>query len=104
MSGAVQRLQYPAEPTSHPVDIAVRDDKLRIVWDDGRDVLLSVAALRSACRCAFCERDRRNGQEPVVEAGIRITEIRLVADKAMNPVFSDGHERGIYPWEFLRKL
>ncbi|MEC5398859.1 DUF971 domain-containing protein [Uliginosibacterium sp. H1] len=87
-----------------PTDIAVHDDTLRIRWQDGSETSLSVATLRRACRCAFCEKDRREGREPVVADGLRIREIRLVADKAMNPVFSDGHERGIYPWDYVRML
>jgi DUF971 family protein len=33
-----------------------------------------------------------------------ITEIRMVGQYAAQFVFSDGHERGIFPWAFLKAL
>ena len=31
-------------------------------------------------------------------------EIELVGSYAINIAFSDGHDRGIYPWAYLREI
>jgi DUF971 family protein len=37
-------------------------------------------------------------------APAEIREIRAVGNYAVNLAFSDGHDRGIYPWRLLREL
>jgi DUF971 family protein len=73
------------------------------VWPDRR---LTVAAsrLRAACRCADCRRARIDDEVNLPAAGIALADVRLVGDHALNIVFSDGHNRGIYPWSYLREL
>jgi DUF971 family protein len=70
--------------------------------------------LRAACRCADCRRERidRDADPDTGGATIAgttiartiIAEVRLVGDHAVNIAFSDGHDRGIYPWSYLREL
>jgi DUF971 family protein len=38
------------------------------------------------------------------QPGLRITEIHPVGAYGVQLVFSDGHDRGIYPWTYLREL
>ena len=60
--------------------------------------------LRAACRCADCRRERID-RDAVPDTGdTTIAEVRLVGDHALNITFSDGHDRGIYPWSYLREL
>ena len=35
---------------------------------------------------------------------LRITDVHVVGGYAINLAFSDGHDRGIYPWTYLRLL
>jgi DUF971 family protein len=35
---------------------------------------------------------------------VAIAEVRPVGGYAINIAFSDGHDRGIYPWSFLAQL
>jgi DUF971 family protein len=35
---------------------------------------------------------------------VAIAEVRPVGGYAINIAFSDGHDRGIYPWRFLARL
>jgi DUF971 family protein len=41
-----------------------------------------------------------------VRAGpdLTIVDVRPVGHYAVNLVFSDGHDRGIYPWVYLREI
>lgn len=77
---------------------------LCIEWDDGTESTLSHALLRARCRCAFCERAARAGEESGGGIGVVLTEALAIADTGLNLVFSDGHRRGIYPWAYLREL
>lgn len=78
---------------------------LTIHWDDGAKQQLRASFLRQQCQCATCSslRNRRNESIATGES-LRITEIAPVGNYAMQLIFSDGHARGIFPWQFLRQL
>lgn len=76
---------------------------LHITWADGRLSLLPHAWLRSHCRCAACVQATRSGVV-AAQADVEITAILPIADRAINLAFSDEHDRGIYPWDYLRAL
>jgi len=75
-----------------------------IYWPDARVQKLDNALLRRSCRCADCLSAQRAGQPPVTATGLRLLRIVPVGAYAVQFVFSDGHERGIYPWSYLRAL
>lgn len=79
--------------------------QLELTWPDGTGFTLTHAALRQACRCAACEQLRRRGPG-VAEAdeALRLVHIEPVGEQGLNLHFSDGHDRGIYPWAYLRQL
>lgn len=68
----------------------------------GRRARLTAAALRGACRCAWCTLARRRGQ-PVGEADA-ITAFEPMGGEAVHIVFSDGHRTGVFPWNFLSDI
>lgn len=82
---------------------------LDIVWDDGATQQLPHLLLRSQCKCTVCQ-SRRLLAEAVQSLPtapppeVRIDEIRQIGLYGVQLVFSDGHERGIYPWAYLREL
>lgn len=78
---------------------------LEIKWHDGATSILPHAWLRTQCRCALCTRAARRGSAVMPDtAGIALDDVRPIADRGLNLVFSDGHDRGIYPWTYLREL
>jgi DUF971 family protein len=78
---------------------------LEIAWPDGSRQRLDNASLRAQCRCADCSSLRlRSGAELPLLPHTRIVAIRAVGAYAAQFVFSDGHERGIFPWPFLKAL
>lgn len=78
---------------------------LEITWPDGSRQHLHNALLRAQCRCAECSSLRlRSGTALLIAPQLRIVAIRPVGAYAVQFVFSDGHERGIYPWAFLKIL
>ena len=78
---------------------------LELAWNDGSISRLPHGLLRAHCRCAGCEQQRRRtGASAETSASIRLAEIHPIADKGLNLVFSDGHNRGIFPWAYLHEL
>ena len=78
---------------------------LEIAWADGLTSRLRHALLREQCRCAGCEQQRRHGDGvPAADEALRLVRIEPVGEHGLNLGFSDGHDRGIYPWTYLRQL
>jgi DUF971 family protein len=88
-----------------PDEIIVRSGRaeLTLVFAEAT-LAIGAPRLRAACRCADCRRGRidRDGNPDTADA--TIAEVRLVGDHALNIAFSDGHDRGIYPWSYLCEL
>jgi DUF971 family protein len=87
-----------------PRAIELHPDRLRLQWPDG-GAELDAVTLRAACRCAGCRAAARDGRETKPAAALlRLTGAEPVGLYALQLQFSDGHERGIYPWPMLRAL
>jgi DUF971 family protein len=92
-----------AEP---PAEITV-DGKagcLVLLWGDGCQKRIPIRRLRDACRCADCERLRRTGSFPAASPEIGIRHVEVYGVAALRLHFSDGHDRGLYPWGYLLEL
>ena len=77
---------------------------LIVAWNDGSSSLLTAETLRLMCRCAECTASRALGKPVRAVAELAISRIDAIGSYAINIVFSDGHARGIYPWELLKAL
>ncbi|MGE8064089.1 DUF971 domain-containing protein [Pseudomonas sp. NPDC089569] len=77
--------------------------QLRLSWPDGREQLLDHAELRRQCPCSQCRAFRLRGMTPMVDSRVRVVEV-VTQGYGVQLVFSDGHERGIYPWAYLLSL
>ncbi|VVO66461.1 hypothetical protein PS850_01091 [Pseudomonas fluorescens] len=77
--------------------------QLRLKWSDGREQLLDHAELRRQCPCSQCRAFRLQGLAVKVDGRIRVVELNSQG-YGLQLIFSDGHERGIYPWPYLSGL
>ena len=77
--------------------------QLRLNWPDGREQLLDHAELRRQCPCSQCRAFRLQGLTVKVDPRIRVVELNAQG-YGVQLIFSDGHERGIYPWPYLARL
>ncbi len=90
---------------------------VEIDWKDGHSSAWNFAWLRNACPCATCHEDReKTGRLPGVakpkeqsllvmyEAPVKPLEVTPVGKYALKFKWSDGHESGIYSWEYLRRV
>lgn len=89
-----------------PRKITLAADRRRLLldWGDGREDSASAAALRDASRSSGSVRARVDGWAVPAAADLTIVDVRPVGHYAVNLVFSDGHDRGIYPWPYLRDI
>jgi DUF971 family protein len=79
---------------------------LTIVWRDGRECRYNLLELRRNCPCATCRGG--HGVDAVRVTG-GITKIGLnswkkVGRYALQFLWSDNHDTGIYPYDGLRQL
>ena len=74
--------------------------QLIIYWASGEEHKIGYKQLRSACRCASCRADQTRGKISLIPDDIQIEKINNLG-QGLQLVFSDGHERGIFPWQYL---
>ncbi len=100
----------------------VRVDKtggtgMTIDWRDGHQSHWSFRWLRDACPCATCHEAREHEGRapgiakakpktllPMYEAPPLPTEVEPVGRYAIKFLWNDGHEAGLYSWDYLRNV
>ena len=90
-----------------PINIKLHQKShlLEIAFDDNTDCMLSCEFLRVYSPSAEV-RGHGIGQE-VLQVGkeaVNITAIEPVGQYAIKLIFSDGHDTGLYSWEYLYDL
>ena len=86
-----------------------------IEWKDGHHSHYTFSYLRDACPCAHCDHERVEhhrepgepprsapGTLPMFKATAKPTAAAGVGKYAITFTWNDGHEAGIYSWDFLR--
>ncbi len=112
-----QQKSLPREATE-PLKVRVHKSEgtgIEIDWKDGHRSAWSFPWLRNACPCATCHEERENqGRKPgepkpksnqllpMYEAPARPDSATPVGRYALQFVWNDGHQSGIYSWEYLR--
>jgi DUF971 family protein len=99
-----------------PCDItANRNNKeLSIIWDDNHASVYSFSLLRAGCPCVECQggHDKMSDTpDPAIFSSValdspstRMEDLFPVGSYGITPVWEDGHDAGIYRWEYLRAL
>jgi DUF971 family protein len=90
---------------------------VEIEWRDGHSSSWTFRWLRDACPCATCHDERdKAGRKPgdampkaqallqLYEAPPRPVEVTPVGKYALKFKWNDGHETGIYSWDYLRRV
>ena len=83
------------------------DTLLRITWADERVCDYEAAALRRSCPCAQCVNEwtgERTLKPEAISDEVQIKDLSIVGRYALNFRWSDGHETGIYSFQYLRDL
>jgi DUF971 family protein len=76
-------------------------------WPSLGERTISFYDLRCACQCAGCV-DEHTGQpllDPqTVSRDISINDAKLIGNYALKISWTDGHDTGLYTWDYLQKL
>lgn len=93
-----------------PTNVQQIGNELAIHWNDGTESYLDLQFLRRACPCAVC------GGEPDVLGNIMrpnvsyahnsfdLAGFQVIGGYAIQPQWADGHNTGIYSFQYLRRL
>ncbi len=95
-----------------PKQIKIRQKEfLFIKWDDDSESLISLKYLRNECPCAGCKGETVLFKTYIPpkktsfnENMFKIKDIQQVGNYAIQILWSDGHNTGIYNWEYLKQL
>lgn len=92
------------QTTATPTEIALHKQSrtLEVAFDDGARFILPFELMRVYSPSAEV-RGHGPGQE-VLQTGKRnvdIVDVEPVGNYAVRPLFSDGHDTGLYTWEYL---
>ncbi len=96
--------------TAKQIKIADKDS-LYIKWSDDTESKIKLKYLREECPCAGCKGETvllktYRPPKPVItsENMFKIKSITPVGGYAIQITWQDGHDTGIYSWEYLKKL
>ena len=82
-------------------------ERVEIEWSDGRKSSYDPRELRLACPCAACVDEvtgRRQLKLEWLKPDTRASSITPVGRYALHIAWSDGHNTGLYGFDYLRKL
>lgn len=115
-----QDLQRLPDDAVTPVKVRVMKSEgtgVEIDWKDGHHSAWNFAWLRHACPCATCHEEREKENRPpgvprpkpqallmLYEAPPRPVDVTPAGKYALKFKWNDGHEAGIYSWEYLRRV
>jgi DUF971 family protein len=99
------------EPRTEIRDASLEDGALQVDWGDGHHSALPLVLLRHKCPCASCRTRREAPADPfrVLSASEAVavpelSDIEPVGRYAIKLVWADGHNTGIFSFEYLRGL
>ena len=94
-----------------PLDIQTIGHELAIKWDDGTEDFIPLEKLRRTCPCAGCKGEvdimgnvYKNHEQPLTAKAFELVKITSVGGYAIQPVWADRHNTGIYSFEYLRRV
>ncbi len=92
-----------------PLDIQIVGQELAIKWDDGSESFLPLEKLRHCCPCAGCQGERdvmgnlyKAPPQTLRSDSFHIVRVASIGGYAVQPVWADGHNTGIYSYDYLR--
>lgn len=86
-------------------------EKLLIKWNDDSETILLLKYMRDECPCASCKgetillRTYRPPKPQIISLDMyKVKSMEVVGGYAIQISWKDGHNTGIYSWEYIRQL
>lgn len=94
-----------------PLDVQIIGGELAIKWDDQAESFIPLESLRRHCPCAACKGEvdvlgnlYKGPEQPLQPASFQLSRIQWVGAYALQPVWADGHESGLFAFDYLRRI
>ena len=94
-----------------PLNLQPIGNELAIQWDDGQESFIPLESLRRACPCAGCKGEMdilgnlyKNPEKPYAANAFELVRLNQVGGYAISPVWADGHNTGIYSFDYLKRI
>ena len=98
-------------PQIEPEHIAIsKSSGVKIDWKDGHHSEYSLQYLRDKCPCATCAGTHgtpsaaRANPFQMYKPAAKIGSVEPVGNYALRLVWNDGHDTGIYSYDYFRKI
>lgn len=82
-----------------------------IKFDDGFDADISAEAIRKNCPCAGCKGEEvllhkyvPLNNQPLVDESFILEKAEIIGNYAIQFFWKDGHNTGLYNWEYLKEI
>ncbi len=85
-------------------------EALTMTWDDAHVSTFPLRYLRDECPCAGCKGETvllhsfKPSPQPEIPGRYELKSITPVGNYAIQIVWGDGHETGLYAWSYLRDI
>ena len=94
-----------------PNDIQQIGQELAIKWPDATESFISLEALRRACPCAGCKGEMdvmgnlyKGPERALTALAFELRGFTWVGTYGVQPLWGDGHNSGIYPFDYLQHI
>lgn len=94
-----------------PLDLTPFGAELAIRWDDGTESFVRLETLRRFCPCAACMGEQdifgqtyQAPKRPYGPLAFQLAALPLVGGYGAQPQWADGHNTGIYTWDYLKRV
>ncbi|HEY9186823.1 MAG TPA: DUF971 domain-containing protein [Ignavibacteria bacterium] len=82
-----------------------------IIWDSGKETRFTLKQLRDECPCATCKGETilfktytPNKSDIELPGKYELKSIVPIGNYAIQLIWGDGHDTGLYSWEYLLSL
>jgi len=86
-------------------------EELALKWEDGSESFIPLERLRRACPCAGCKGEMdvmgnvyKNPDKPLSPQAFKLVRMEKVGGYALKPVWGDGHQTGLFAYDYLRRV
>ena len=93
------------------LDLQPIGTELALKWEDGVEHFISLEAVRRACPCASCAGEMdimgnlaKGPESKLTEASFQVKRLQPVGGYAVQILWQDGHNAGLYSHEYLRSI
>jgi len=92
-----------------PTKIKIRENEyLDITWNDGSIKSIKLSNLRNECPCASCKVEKEEWSNTYIPLftfeQLKVKKISVVGNYAIAIEWEDGHNTGLYDYEYLLLL